>query len=111
MKKYNSYIPPCGIFCGGCPVYSRGKNPCLGAKEHCENRRCKGIYVCCVENKEKDFCYECAIFPCSRFKKFAKTWEKYGQDLIKNQEELKTMGSDKWLKKWNQKVDQEKSQK
>ena len=31
MKIYNGRVPACGVFCGGCPTYTRQKNPCLGA--------------------------------------------------------------------------------
>lgn len=32
MKLYKGRIPACGVFCGGCPTYTRKKNPCLGAE-------------------------------------------------------------------------------
>lgn len=88
-KEYTGKLPPCGIHCGTCPVYLREKNPCPGADEHCKVRRCKGIYVCCVEKKGLEYCYQCKTYPCSRFRKFAETWKKYGQDLLENQEGIK----------------------
>lgn len=88
MKIYNGLIPCCGIFCGNCPNYYRDKNACCGAEKHCVERRCE-IYKCCIEKKELRFYNECKIFPCSRFKKFAETWLKLGQDLIANQNRLK----------------------
>ena len=101
IKQYNDFIPPCGIYCGGCPRYLRKKDPCLGAGEHCKKRRCKGIFVCCSEKKNYNYCYECKSFPCSRFKKFAESWMKLGQDLVINQHQLKELGEKKWLEKWN----------
>lgn len=97
LKNYNGFIPPCGVFCGNCPNYIRDKNTCLGAEIHCKKRKCKGIYVCCIEKKGLEYCYECKIFPCTRLKKFAESWKKYGQDLIKNLNDLKKLGKDKWL--------------
>ena len=41
MKIYNGRVPACGVFCGGCPTYTRQKNPCLGAQlnsARCENK-------------------------------------------------------------------------
>ena len=32
MKIYNGRVPACGVFGGGCPTYTRQKNPCLGAQ-------------------------------------------------------------------------------
>lgn len=47
MKSYNGRIPACGVFCGGCPIYTREKSPCKGAEQNgsrCE--KCKNsIYV------------------------------------------------------------------
>ncbi|QUI22073.1 DUF3795 domain-containing protein [Vallitalea pronyensis] len=98
MKKYKGFIPPCGIYCGGCYRYKSGKkNECLGAETHCKTRKCKSIYMCCVEKKGLNYCYECNNFPCSRFKKFAESWKKYGQDLIENQMLLEQYGEEKWL--------------
>ncbi len=92
LLQYDGTIPPCGIFCGRCPNYLRSKNRCNGAETDC--RKCKSIYVCCVEKRGHKFCYECTIFPCSRFKKFAATWIKYNQDLIANQKLLRDKGKD-----------------
>lgn len=89
-------VPPCGIFCGACPIHLREGSPCPGVT-HCRERKCKGIYVCCVEKKGLRFCHECKTFPCARFRKFAQTWLKYGQDLVQNQMELKTLGEERWL--------------
>ena len=47
IKPYNGRIPACGVFCGGCPIYTREKRPCKGAElnsSRCE--KCKHfIYV------------------------------------------------------------------
>jgi hypothetical protein len=99
--KYNGFVPPCGIFCGGCPVFVRGKNSCEGADTGCKTRKCKGIYVCCIEKKGHDFCFQCKSYPCSRFLKFADRWLKYGQDLLKNQEMIKNFGKEIFLMEKN----------
>lgn len=102
MQSYAGSIPPCGIYCGGCPVYQRVKSPCPGAEVRCKQRKCKGIYVCCVEQRGYRFCHECSIFPCSRFRAFAQRWRKYGQDLIENQRRLAELGEEAWLADWNE---------
>jgi len=104
IKNYNGFIPPCAIYCGRCPNYIRDKNPCSGAEDHCKNRKCKGIFVCCKIKKGYDYCFECKIFPCSRLKKFSESWMKLGQDLINNQNQLKELGEKNWLEKWNNDV-------
>ena len=80
----------------------RDKNRCEGAVIGCKNRKCKSIYVCCVEKKELEFCYQCEIFPCSKFRKFADRWLKHGQDLILNQELICDFGKEKFLEKMNE---------
>jgi hypothetical protein len=79
--------------------------PCRGAEIHCKRRKCKGIYVCCAERKGHRFCFECSTFPCSRFRKFAETWKKYGQDLVENQRYLEQLGEDGWIEMWNNQVE------
>jgi hypothetical protein len=102
VTEYRGYVPPCGIFCGGCPRYLRERNPCPGAEIRCLQRKCKGIYVCCVEKRQYRFCFECDISPCSRFKAFADTWHKHGQDLIRNQEDLQELGEVEWIQYGNE---------
>jgi hypothetical protein len=100
MKSRGSYVgfvPPCGVYCGACPVFVRAKNPCAGAETHCRERRCKGIYVCCVERKGLRYCHQCGTYPCSRFKRFAASWQRCGQDLMKNQTLLARTDESRWL--------------
>ncbi len=107
-RAYTGAVPPCGIFCGTCPIYLRAKNPCPGAELHCRERRCKGIYVC-SEQRGHRFCHECATFPCSRFKKFAATWQQHGQDLLSNQKALARLGEEAWLSQQNEEKDDEET--
>ncbi|MDU1890186.1 MAG: DUF3795 domain-containing protein [Dysgonomonas sp.] len=103
-KYYNGRIPACGVFCGGCPMYVKEKNPCPGAeinKKRCEG--CKSYHLCCQERGISN-CYECNTFPCARFKRFAKNWLKYGQNLIENQKLLRKISKEKFLEHYNSKV-------
>ncbi|WP_082206528.1 DUF3795 domain-containing protein [Dysgonomonas sp. BGC7] len=107
LKPYYGRIPACGVFCGGCPTYTRDKNPCPGAEinfARCD--RCKTFHLCCKE-KEISHCYECMLFPCSKFKSFAKRWIRYGQDSIENQKLLKELGSKEFLLYYNSKYKNE----
>ncbi|MCD8250890.1 MAG: DUF3795 domain-containing protein [Phocaeicola dorei] len=104
MKSYNGRIPACGVFCGGCPVYTREKSPCKGAElnsSRCE--KCKTFHLCCLE-KEITHCFQCSDFPCAKLKKFTKRWLKYGQNFIENQKLLKDVGEDDFLKYYNEKI-------
>lgn len=103
-KKYNGRIPACGVFCGGCPTYTRDKKPCPGADiniSRCE--KCKKFHLCC-KDKGINHCFECDIFPCPNFKRFSKSWLKYGQNFIDNQKLLKKVGGFQFLKQFNSKV-------
>ena len=89
MKSYNGRIPACGVFCGGCPAYTREKSPCKGAElsnSRCE--KCKTFHLCCL-GKEITHCFQCSDFPCAKLRRFTKSWLKYGQDFIENQKLLK----------------------
>ncbi|MDR2936548.1 MAG: DUF3795 domain-containing protein [Rikenellaceae bacterium] len=100
-KPYSGRVPACGVFCGGCPVYTRDRKPCLGAevnRARCE--RCKSYHLCCL-NRGVIHCFQCNIFPCARFRSFARSWLKYGQDLIANQLRLKADGIEAFLVHYN----------
>lgn len=104
IKPYHGRIPACGVFCGGCPSYTRDKKPCPGAEENktrCE--KCRTFHLCCVE-KGIAHCYQCYLFPCTKFKGFAKRWLKYGQDFIENQKFLKQVGEVEFIRFYNEKV-------
>ena len=104
MKSYNGRIPACGVFCGGCPIYTREKSPCKGAEQNgsrCE--KCKTFHLCCLE-KRITHCFQCSDFPCTKFKRFTKRWLKYGQNFIENQKLLKNVGEVKFLKYYNERV-------
>lgn len=107
MKPYYGRVPACGVFCGGCPLYVREKNPCPGAEintARCE--KCKSFHLCC-EERGIAHCYECKTFPCYRFKRFSKNWEKYGQDFIENQKLLKELGKENFLNYFNSLLEEE----
>lgn len=107
LKHYEGRIPACGVFCGGCPVYTREKKSCLGAEINsvrCDN--CKSYHLCCKE-RGISHCYECSAFPCKKFKGFAQRWLKYGQDLIENQKLLSKIKQEKFLIYYNSKVVEE----
>ena len=80
---YNGRVPACGVFCGGCPNYTRIKKPCKGAEYSDKCERCKTFHLCCKE-KGITHCFQCRIFPCSKFKSFTKRWLKYGQNIIEH---------------------------
>jgi len=101
LKHYIGRVPACGVFCGGCPMYIKTKNPCPGAEINsmrCEG--CKTFHLCCKE-KGISHCYQCGDFPCKRFKGFSKRWLKHGQDFIENQELIKKIGVANFLEHCN----------
>ena len=104
IQRYEGRIPACGVFCGGCPTYTREKNPCKEAElnsSRCE--KCKTFHLCCLE-KEITHCFQCSSFPCARFKGFTKRWLKYGQNFIENQKLLSEIGEVAFLEYYNKKV-------
>lgn len=104
IKPYHGRVPACGVFCGGCPTYTREKKACLGAdknKARCE--KCKTFHLCCVE-KGISHCFQCSMFPCVKFKSFTKRWLKYGQDFIENQRLLEKVGDADFIRFYNDKI-------
>ena len=95
MKSYNGRIPACGVFCGGCPIYTREKSPCKGAEQNgsrCE--KCKTFHLCCLE-KRITHCFQCSDFPC--------TCLLYTSDAA-DEEDLKNVGEVKFLKYYNKRI-------
>jgi len=88
---YTGKIPPCGIYCGTCPVYVRNQNKCKGMHDGCLRRKCKGIFQC-AEKRGITHCGYCSIYPCFRFNNFARRWLKHGQNLLNNQHILVQSG-------------------
>ncbi len=104
IQRYQGRIPACGVFCGGCPTYTREKSPCKGAElnsSRCE--KCKTFHLCCL-GKEITHCFQCSSFPCTKFKGFTKRWLKYGQNFIENQKLLSEIGEVAFLKYYNKKI-------
>lgn len=99
---YTGRIPACGVFCGGCPNYTRIKKPCRGAEYSDRCERCKTFHLCCKE-RCITHCFQCHIFPCSKFRSFSKRWLKYGQDFIENQH-LLALGTEIFLEKYNRMI-------
>ena len=104
LKSYNGTVPPCGVFCGGCPTYLKEKKPCPGAEvsQRCESKGCR-YFICCAE-KKVDFCHQCDQYPCRRFRIFARNWQRYGQDFLENQMLLREKGTEGFLQYWNEKA-------
>lgn len=104
LKPYRGLVPPCGVYCGGCPVYIRQRKPCPGAEKsrRCESKNCR--FYLCTRAKKVDFCHQCPEYPCKSFKAFARSWTKYGQDFLANQRLLKDAGDAAFLDCWNAKA-------
>ena len=106
FKQYSGRVPACGVFCGGCPTYTRERKACPGAEiniKRCES--CTTFHLCCQE-KDVEHCYLCVEFPCRKFKNFSKRWLKYGQNFIENQQILRELGTKGFLKYYNEKVEE-----
>jgi len=77
-------------------VFTRETNPCPGAElnlRKCNN--CKSFHLCCKEQGIQH-CYECKKFPCTKLKRFSKSWEKYGQVILENQKLLQKLGDEEF---------------
>ncbi len=105
LKAYTGRVPPCGVFCGGCPNYLRERNPCPGAQlsRRCALKACR--FYTCSQEKGIAHCCQCREYPCPRFKRFARNWVKYGQDFFINQADLRTLGEQACLETWNARAD------
>ncbi len=96
-------IAPCGMNCGTCIAYLRGKNRCSGCRIYAADKaisiqRCiipKCIYL---DKTASKFCYDCEKYPCKRVKQLDKRYRtKYKTSFIENLIMIKEDGIDNFL--------------
>ena len=94
-------VAPCGINCGVCMAYQRGKNTCPGCRGNDAGKpptRVRCAIKLCRERAEKPFCFSCAGFPCARLRTMDKRYrEKYRISLIGNLEAIRDHGIRKFI--------------
>ena len=98
MPSEVQLIAPCGMNCGVCLAYLRGKSKCSGC--HGDNTN-KSTYCikCIIRNCEmikisqSGFCFECEKYPCRRLKQLDKRYRtKYAMSMIEYLESIKEIG-------------------
>ena len=103
-------IAPCGMNCGLCSGYLRGKKQCPGCHGEDENKP-KYCIVCRIKTceelaaSEEGFCYSCVKFPCARLRQLDKRYRtKYDMSMIENLEIIREIGVDEFVtrerKRW-----------
>ena len=98
VKIVPKLIAPCGMNCGICMAYLRGKNKCPGCREIDINKsitvaKCK-IKNCYEINKNNlKPCFERNKSPCERIKHLDKKYRtKYNMSMIENLKNIKRSG-------------------
>lgn len=103
-------IAPCGMNCGLCSGYLRGKKNCLGCNGVNEGKP-NYCVVCRIKSceqlsgDEQSFCGDCETFPCKRLKQLDKRYRtKYGMSMIENLGSIREIGLDVFVaseqKRW-----------
>ncbi|MFC2078843.1 DUF3795 domain-containing protein [Candidatus Bipolaricaulota bacterium] len=103
-------IAPCGMNCGLCSGYLRGKKQCPGCHGE-EEKKPKYCIVCRIKTCEElaacegEFCHACDKFPCARLRQLDKRYRtKYGVSMIGNLETIREIGLDEFVtrekKRW-----------
>ncbi len=103
-------IAPCGMNCGLCSGYLRGKNQCPGCRGEDEKmpRYCVMCRIKTCEElaaSEEEFCHACDKFPCTRLRQLGKRYRtKYGMSMIENLGTIREIGLDEFVtrekKRW-----------
>ena len=97
-------ISYCGIYCGACPGYQRGRCKGCRSTEAKPDRKTNcgyGMRNCC-EDKDLDHCGQCADYPCSKLNKLIKSQKgrkeyDYRHDIPFSLEMIKKEGLENWL--------------
>lgn len=114
----SSLISYCGLFCGACSfkiayetknrehinhmpsVYDHLKQyeleNCPGCRLENKCGECK-IRDCAAE-KNIDYCFQCADYPCQSIIEFSNDGKSHHEEIIENFKLLKDIGEDEWLK-------------
>jgi hypothetical protein len=105
MQRIPDSLGPCGVYCGACPSFEVSCNGC-GSENKNQKRKSKWgckIRVCCFEEKNFSFCYECEEFPCQVHRKLSESHKgderyQYRRELPSNLKRIKQIGIQEWLK-------------
>jgi len=98
----STLIAPCGMDCGVCIGHLREKNRCAGCSsdgankvKHCQSCRIRNCDEGGTLGASREFCFECATFPCTRLKHLdARYRKKYGMSMAENLETIHALGVD-----------------
>jgi hypothetical protein len=102
--SFNStLIAPCGMNCGICHAWLREKKHCPGCRgddagksPSCVACRIKGCDATGVHARQ--FCFECAKFPCARLRQLDKRYRtKYGMSMLENLENIRELGVEEFV--------------
>jgi len=98
-----SLIAPCGMNCGTCIAFLRGKNKCYGCRVLPSDAK-KTRLKCKIKNCDhlaktpSNYCYDCETFPCHRLKQLDKRYRtKYNTSFIQNLLHIKDKGMTDFL--------------
>ena len=86
-KMDTSLLSPCGVYCGNCAVYKKGK--CLGCSEESKKAETTEKVFCdiysCAKNKKLATCSDCDSYPCEKYDKgiFAGSFVKWIREKLK----------------------------
>ncbi len=93
-----SLVAPCGMNCGLCMCYLRGKNRCLGCRTE-DDGKAKSVLACTIRKCEtlrlgkSGFCSECGNFPCPRLKRLNVRYRtKYRMGMLENLQRIHDIG-------------------
>jgi len=109
VKLKSSLIAPCGMNCGLCWGYQRGKNKCAGCNSNSLNKpsyclRCPMKFCEMHSAGKTKLCYACPDYPCKKIKHIDKRYRtKYGMSMIENLNSIKENGIRKFIQTEKQK--------
>lgn len=112
-ERYDTY---CGLYCGSCGVFLVNKKGlvdelakewemdpsdllCHGCKSDTVATFCRTCEIkACMEEKGKDFCYQCAEYPCQIISDLKNDSRPHHSIVFHNLGLIRDNGLDQWLK-------------
>ena len=104
-----AYAPPCGVYCGGCPLLGQQCPGCgnVDGKPFWTSEIPTGLcplYDCCRNQEHLEHCGLCPAFPCKTFNGLrdpSMSDEEFERSLKERKRNLATrnqVGTERWLK-------------
>lgn len=96
MNISEDTVSICGLFCAGCPAYSKDCEGCLSDRRSKYCTECPAGFRTCSAEHHVTRCAECSEFPCQRLEDFRDAYC-YHRDVMKDIKQIQDTGVESYI--------------